>query len=42
MDVYRVWPEGYQAMQQLEQAVRGSGLEHSLLELVKTRARTGE
>jgi AhpD family alkylhydroperoxidase len=38
VDVYRVWPEGYQAMQQLEQAVRGSGLEHSLLELVKTRA----
>ena len=38
VDVYRTWPEGYQAMQQLEQAVRSSGLEHSLLELVKTRA----
>jgi AhpD family alkylhydroperoxidase len=38
VDVYKVWPEGYQAMQQLEMAVRSSGLEHSLLELVKTRA----
>ena len=38
VDVYRSWPEGYQAMQQLEQTVRASGLEHSLLELVKTRA----
>jgi len=36
--MYRVWPEGYQAMQALEAAVRSSGLEHSLLELVKTRA----
>jgi AhpD family alkylhydroperoxidase len=35
--VYKVWPEGYRAMQQLEAAVRGSGLEHALLELVKTR-----
>jgi AhpD family alkylhydroperoxidase len=31
-------PAGYQAMSGLEQHVRGSGLEHSLLELVKTRA----
>lgn len=38
VDVYRVWPEGYQAMRQLEATVRASGLEHSLLELVKTRA----
>ena len=36
--MYRAWPDGYQAMQQLEAAVRDSGLEHSLLELVKTRA----
>lgn len=31
-------PGGYQAMSGLEQYVRGCGLEHSLLELVKTRA----
>jgi AhpD family alkylhydroperoxidase len=31
-------PEGYQAMIGLEQHVHNSGLEHSLLELVKTRA----
>ncbi len=30
--------EAYQAMAGLERYVRGSGLEHSLLELVKTRA----
>ena len=38
VDVYKVWPEGYRAMQQLELAVRGSGLELPLIELVKTRA----
>jgi AhpD family alkylhydroperoxidase len=38
VDVYKAWPEGYQAMSAMEQAVRSSGLEHSLLELVKTRA----
>jgi AhpD family alkylhydroperoxidase len=37
IDVYKAWPDGYAAMQQLEAAVRASGLEHSLLELVKTR-----
>ncbi len=31
-------PGAYKAMLGLEQYVRGSGLEHSLLELVKTRA----
>lgn len=31
-------PGAYKAMLSLEQYVRGSGLEHSLLELVKTRA----
>ena len=31
-------PAGYQAMIGLERFVRGCGLEHSLLELVKTRA----
>ena len=36
--MYRAWPDGYTAMQGLEAAVRASGLEHSLLELVKTRA----
>ncbi len=38
VDVYEVWPDGYKAVAALEQAVRASGLEHSLLELVKTRA----
>src|SRR5688572_9011046 len=38
VDVYKAWPEGYQAVQQLELPVRGSGLETSLVELVKTRA----
>ncbi|MDQ2665809.1 MAG: carboxymuconolactone decarboxylase family protein [Gemmatimonadota bacterium] len=33
-----VAPGAYKAMLGLEQYVRGSGLEHSLLELVKTRA----
>ena len=31
-------PAAYKAMLGLEQYVRGSGLEHSLLELVKARA----
>ncbi|HMN21101.1 MAG TPA: carboxymuconolactone decarboxylase family protein [Ottowia sp.] len=31
-------PKGFQAMLGLEMHARGSGLEHSLLELVKTRA----
>ncbi len=31
-------PEAYRAMSQLERAVRSSGLEHSLLELIKIRA----
>lgn len=34
----RVSPGAYQAMSSLEAYVRGCGLEHSLLELVKTRA----
>jgi AhpD family alkylhydroperoxidase len=32
------WPDGYQALQRLSEAVRGSGLEPALLELVKMRA----
>ena len=36
--MYGAWPEGYKAMAELEIAVRTSGFEHSLLELVKTRA----
>ncbi len=38
LDYVRAFPEGYRAMSQLERAVRESGLEPSLLELVKTRA----
>src|SRR5438270_14080001 len=34
----KVTPEGYRAMSGLERYVRGSGLEPSLLELVKLRA----
>ena len=37
VDVYKAWPEGYRAMSALEEAVRSSGLEVSLIELVKTR-----
>jgi AhpD family alkylhydroperoxidase len=35
---FRSWPDGYQALQRLSEAVRGSGLEPALLELVKMRA----
>jgi AhpD family alkylhydroperoxidase len=38
LDVSGLWPEGYRAMAGLERAVRGSGLEASLLSLVKLRA----
>jgi AhpD family alkylhydroperoxidase len=38
MDFMKTAPDGYQAMSALESYVRQSGLEHSLLELVKTRA----
>ena len=38
MDYAKAFPEGYRAMSQLERAVRESGLEPVLLELVKTRA----
>jgi AhpD family alkylhydroperoxidase len=38
MDYVKAAPNGYQAMSALESYVRLSGLEHSLLELVKTRA----
>ncbi len=37
LDYRKASPEAYRAMQALEQAVRGSGLDHKLLELVKTR-----
>jgi AhpD family alkylhydroperoxidase len=37
IDYKKVAPEAYKAMQGIEAYVRGSGLEHSLLELVKTR-----
>ncbi len=38
IDYSEVTPEGYRAMSGLERYVRGSGLEPSLLELVKLRA----
>jgi AhpD family alkylhydroperoxidase len=37
IDYKKVAPEAYKAMLGIEAYVRGSGLEHSLLELVKTR-----
>src|SRR5229473_3175381 len=38
IDYSKLTPEGYRAMSGLERYVRGSGLEPSLLELVKLRA----
>ncbi|MEN3271687.1 MAG: hypothetical protein V7636_448, partial [Actinomycetota bacterium] len=38
LDLYRPWPDGYKAMLALEAAVRGSGLDLTIFELVKTRA----
>jgi AhpD family alkylhydroperoxidase len=38
MDYMKTAPDGYKAMSALESYVRQCGLEHSLLELVKTRA----
>lgn len=38
IDYSRVTPEGYRAMSGLERYVRGSGVEPSLLELIKLRA----
>jgi len=35
---FRTWPEGYQTLQRLAGSVRSSGLESSLIELVKMRA----
>jgi AhpD family alkylhydroperoxidase len=35
---FRSWADGYQALARLSEVVRASGLEPSLLELVKTRA----
>lgn len=35
---FRTFTEGYAGLRTLSEAVRGSGLEHSLLELVKMRA----
>ena len=37
IDYKKVAPEAYKAMLSIEAYVRGSGLDHSLLELVKTR-----
>lgn len=38
IDIYRPWPAGYKAMLALEAAVRDSGLDTTIFELVKTRA----
>jgi len=38
LDPYKLFPKGIQAMLKLEEAVKTSGIEHSLFELVKTRA----
>jgi AhpD family alkylhydroperoxidase len=35
---FRTWADGYQALGRLSALVKGSGLEHALLELVKLRA----
>ena len=37
-DLHRPWPEGYRAQRALDQAVRDSGLDFTLYELVKMRA----
>ena len=39
---YHRWEPGYSAMRELDQAVRGSGLEHSVQELIKEANRTNE
>ena len=36
--MFRTWPDGYGALQRLHTTVKASGLESSLLELVKIRA----
>jgi AhpD family alkylhydroperoxidase len=38
MDYMKEYPEAYQAMLRLEKFVRESGIDHSLLELIKIRA----
>jgi AhpD family alkylhydroperoxidase len=38
LDLFRSWPAGYQAMQAMEAAVRQSGFDLTIFELVKTRA----
>lgn len=38
LDYMHASPEGFKAMRNLQQYVEGSGLEHTLLELVKMRA----
>ena len=37
-NLYRSWPAGYQAMLAMETAIRESGLDLTIFELVKTRA----
>jgi len=36
--LFRTWPDGYRSLQRLSETVKGSGLDASLLELVKLRA----
>jgi AhpD family alkylhydroperoxidase len=38
VDLYKPWPAGYQAMLAMESAVRDSGFDTTIFELVKTRA----
>ena len=38
LDLYRPWSDGYKAMLALEAAVRESGLDITVFELIKTRA----
>jgi AhpD family alkylhydroperoxidase len=38
LDIYKPWPAGYQAMLAMEAAVRDSGFDTTIFELVKTRA----
>jgi AhpD family alkylhydroperoxidase len=38
LNLFRPWPAGYEAMQAMEAAIRSSGFDLTIFELVKTRA----
>ena len=38
IDIFKAWPAGYKAMSAMEAAIRDSGLDMTIFELVKTRA----